>query len=77
MRITPLIEIICRFLIVISLMKTVTIITVILLGERFDILFWMGFMIMLSVWVALPSQDLFNKSVGRPESFRTRGFRKM
>lgn len=60
-RIRPniLVEIVCRWLIAVALLEVIFIINIFVLGIGFDYLFYLGFIIMLCVWCALPSWNLF------------------
>ena len=55
----PVFEMICRLVISTAVLLTTIIITEIVLKEHFSPYFYLGFMIMLAIWVALPSLDLY------------------
>ena len=65
--IKPVFEMICRFVIATAVLFSIFAITEIVLKTKFDTFYYLGFMIMLAIWSALPSADLFKFQ--RPERY--------
>ena len=64
----PVFEMICRCVMATAILFSTIVITEIILKEHFNTFYYLGFMIMLAIWCALPSADLFKFQ--HPEHFK-------